>query len=189
MPQGFRGPGSRLRILAVIAILSLSSTGFVMLSAAEAPNAAADFDLFDSSSSDFLQPAAGSEEGPDRIKYLSDDGPRSLANGGVVPLGANLQMGVTVSPYPPNTFDIDLDLYLTTTDGEPVIDADIVAVWDMTVMWHGPFDTPFTSRGDGHYVAPFHFFMFGPWQLVTRISVPDHDLIDDLAIDIYTWPE
>lgn len=189
MPNGARSGANGLRLLAVIAILSLSSTGFVMLFAAETPDAAVGLEAFDSVSSDFLQPAAGTDQTPGRIKYLSQDGPMSLANGGVVPLAADLQVAVTVSPYPPTSFDLDLDLYLTTTEGEPVLDADIASVWDMTVMWHGPFDTPFTNLGDGHYVAPFHFFMFGPWQMVNRIAVPGHDPIDDLAISIYTWPE
>lgn len=191
-----RGEGSpprdseqRYRLFAVAAIVVASTIGILMLMASSTPsvNPAADVSL--SSSGDFLQPGAATQSGPVRIKYEGPNGTESVANGGLVPLGDNLQLGVSVNPYPPTSFDVDVDLHLTTVDGEPVADADVLAVWDMVVMYHGPFETNFVNLGNGHYAAPFEFFMFGPWELMTHISSPTHGSPEQIALSIYVWPE
>jgi hypothetical protein len=170
-------------------IVAASTTGILMLMASSTPaiDQAASASL--SSSGDFLQPGAATQAGPVRIKYEGPDGIESVANGGLVPLGNDLQLGVSVSPYPPTSFDLDVDLYLTTTEGEPVIDAEVIAVWDMIVMYHGPFETRFTNLGNGHYAAPFEFFMFGPWELATHVTSPSHGSPETIALSIYVWPE
>jgi len=111
------------------------------------------------------------------------------ANGASIALADDLQVAVTVTPFPPTTFDATVDLLLTTADGTPIVDAEVITVWDMAVMWHGPFETRFANLGDGHYLARFDFFMFGPWQLETQVRVPRHAPVDDISISIYTWPE
>lgn len=133
---------------------------------------------------EFLQPAQRA-----RIKYELDGDTESLRNGGVITLADDLQMEVSLSPYPPTFFDIDIDIRLTTTDGEIVDDATISTIWDMDVMPHGPFTTEFRDIGDGHYSASFDFSMFGAWGLDTHISHPTLDSPDDVSLVIYVWPE
>lgn len=180
-------PKYRLGLVAAIAVAS--STGVLMLMASSEPTLDQAADLSLSSSADFLQPGAATQAGPVRIKYEGPNGTESLSNGGLIPLGDNLQLGVAVSPYPPTSFDVEVDLHLTTLEGQPVVDADIIAVWDMAIMYHGPFETTFVNLGDGHYKAPFEFFMFGPWELTTHVGSSNYGSPEDVALSIYVWPE
>ncbi len=132
----------------------------------------------------FLQPAETA-----RLKYVLDGETESLRNGEVLALSDNLQMEVSLSPYPPTFFDIDIDIRLTTPEGEVVDDATISTIWDMDVMPHGPFSTQFRNIGDGHYSASFDFSMFGAWGINTHISHPTFDSPDDVSLVIYVWPE
>lgn len=132
----------------------------------------------------FLQPAETA-----RLKYEVDGGTNSLRNGGVLVLSDDLQMEVSLSPYPPTVFDIDIDIRLTTTEGEIVDDATISTVWDMDVMPHGPFSTQFRNSGNGQYSASFDFSMFGAWAIDTHISHPTFDSPDDVSLVVYVWPE
>lgn len=180
--------GSVLRLMAVaatVAIVLLSGTGFAMLVVAEQPE-----DLGRSSIGDYLtQGEAGANEAPSRIKYLTPDREISIDNGGTVALSDDLNLTVTVSPYPPTTFNIDVDLLVTDASGAPVEGATVTSEWDMVFMWHGPFDTEFQAVGDGRYTAPFHFFMVGPWELVTQVTAPGYQNPDPLSLFIYIWPE
>jgi hypothetical protein len=182
---------SRLRLAAGITIVALSAVGMLMLGFGEPTQGSIlDVAVDESSSLDFLQPVGGDAAGgPARLKYQSGDDAGSISNGGIVPVGDGLQMAVTVSPYPPTSFDVVVDLQLTTPDGSPVDDAAIRATWDMIFMYHGPFETEFEAVGDGHYTAPFDFFMFGPWELLTEVDAPSHQPPGELAISIYVWPE
>jgi len=176
-------------LLAAFAIVALSTVGFLMLFAMDTTGLDdSSSDL--SSSSDYLLPGGQSaSDGPVRIKYQGPDGFVSLRNGGIIPLTEDLLLAVSVSPYPPTSFDVAVDLSLTTVEGVPVDDATISADWDMVFMWHGPFETEFSSIGAGHYAAPFDFFMFGPWELVTSFTTPAYDQPDDLSLSIYVFPE
>ena len=178
----------RLRLVSAAVILVLSAVGFLML-ASQAPAGFAEESEEDSLSSlgEFLQPALTTETA--RIRYEVGDLVEFLPNGGVVPLSDDLRLEVAISPYPPTKFDIAVDLRLTTAAGVAVGDAAIAGTWDMPVMPHGPFTTDFVNAGDGHYVASFDFFMFGPWEIVTDISSPSHETPTDLPISIYVWPE
>lgn len=172
---------------AASAIVIISLAGFVLLRSGEV---AAAQSVGGSTSSDYLtQTAAVVAAGPVRIKYQTPNGQVSLSNGGVVALSDELDLAVSVSPYPPSTFDLDVDLYLTDVTGRPVDDATISVEWDMAFMWHGPFLSEFRGVGAGHYVAPFDLFMFGPWEFVTRVTAPGYDQPDDLSLSIYVWPK
>ncbi len=177
----------RLRSGAFALIALVSSGGFWLMSAAESaamtPNSG-------SSVAGFLtQDPKVSALGPIRLKYQGADGPISLANNGTVALADDLQLSVSITPYPPTTFDADVDLHLTDGLGAPIDGAMMRVHWDMAVMSHGPFDTTFSPTGDGHYTAPFHFFMFGPWMLDVSVSAPGHEQPKNLTLSIYVWPE
>lgn len=163
-----------------------SALGFVLLGMAETR---ATDDATSFSSSDFLTQAGnGADTGPARIKYLADSGVVELANGAVVRIDG-MDVVLTVSPYPPSDFDVDIELSLTDESGEVITDAVISADWDMAFMWHGPFHTDFIPSGNGVYRASFDLFMFGPWEFETRIATPGTDQHRDLTFSIYTWPE
>lgn len=176
-------PEFRNRLLTTLTVLAVSASGFLLLLANEAPATAAD-----SPSIDFLQPGQGQGDGG-RLKLASATGTRTISNGTVLSLGENLEMTLTVSPYPPTSFDVNVDLYLTDGSGSPVTNAKINVVWDMIVMWHGPFETGFVNQQDGHYTGSFDMFMFGPWEFVTNISVPGQTQLDPTTFSIYLWPE
>jgi hypothetical protein len=179
--------GRWITLGAASAIVAISLAGFVLLHSAEV---AAAQDGGGSTSNDYLtQGADVVASGPVRIKYEGPDGVVSLPNAGVVALSDELDLAVSVSPYPPTTFNVDVDLYLTDAAGQPVVDATITVEWDMVFMWHGPFLSEFRPVGDGHYVAPFDLFMFGPWEFVTRVTAPGYDQPEDLSLSIYIWPK
>jgi len=122
-----------------------------------------------------------------RIRYITPvTGEVRLHNGDVIPLGHDVEMVIQVSPFPPNTFEVGIELTLTR-HGKPISDAAIDTVWDMVVMGHGPFETQIPHVSDGTYVVSYDFFMFGPWQLDTELQIPGIDPIE-FSISIYVWP-
>ena len=127
--------------------------------------------------------------GPIRIKYQGPGGSVSLANRDTVTLGDDLSLSVAITPYPPTAFDADVDIYLTDGSGAPIDGATVSVEWDMAIMSHGPFSATFAAAGNGHYTAPFHFFMFGPWMLITSVSTPGSQQPAHLTLSIYVWPE
>ncbi len=138
------------------------------------------------SAADALTPTNGGDDSPRRIKYLVGDGWVPIPNGGSVPIDGGMSVTVTLDPYPPVDFACRADLYLTR-DGAPVTDAEITVVYDMFIMGHGPFDTTFENRGDGHYVADFDFFMFGPWELLPTVRVAGGSTAE-FTLSLYIWP-
>ena len=180
----------KLRLGAAVAIVLVSTVGFLMLLLTE-DLAASGSSLDDlSSSGDFLErdPTADAYDF-ERLTYELDEVQIEIPNHGLVPLADDLVLEVGVSPYPPTTFDLDVELILRTAAGEPVTDAAISTVWDMSIMYHGPFNTEFTSSGDGRYTAFFDLFMVGPWELDLTISVPRAGNPQQVTIRVYVWPE
>jgi hypothetical protein len=98
-------------------------------------------------------------------------------------------MEIFVAPYPPTSFEADVDMYLMTAAGEPVIGAEIDIMYDMMLMEHGPLQALPTELGNGHYLASYDLFMFGPWVLDTYIKVPGQEKSVSVPISIYVWPE
>lgn len=174
-----------LRSGAMSLVVLVSLGGFWMMSAAELEAATVESG---SSIESFLTQGA-SASGPIRIKYQGPNGSVSLSNHDEVRLSDDLSVTVAITPYPPTTFDADVDLLLTDASGAPIDGASIIVDWDMAVMGHGPFNTTFESVGNGHYTAPFHFFMFGPWLLETAVSIPGQQQPSNITLSIYVWPE
>ncbi|PJF41569.1 MAG: hypothetical protein CUN54_00775 [Phototrophicales bacterium] len=129
-----------------------------------------------------------SERESTRIEIMKDGVSVPVNNGEAVPLGDDLQIEVFVSPYPPNSFNADVDFYLTTTDGEPVTDATFDLEYDMLYMFHGAAEAPFNNLGNGHYLTSLYFLMYGSWTLDTVIEVPNHDDRLTLPMVLYVWP-
>lgn len=174
----------RQRLLGTGFVVAVSAVGFLMMLGYDTAATA-----FESSSSDYLQPGSPSGAVSARLHYETAEGPIALANGESVAIDGGLVVAATVSPYPPTSFDATVDLLVTTADGTPVTDATVSTVWDMVVMWHGPFTTDFTNLGEGHYSADFDLFMFGPWQLATQIESLDAAKTGEIVLSIYVWPE
>ena len=181
--------GGLHRVAASLIILA-SMAGFLMLLFTE-DLAASGSSLSDlSSSGDFLEQGdTQSRVDLDRLRFRIEDDPVAIPNHGVVPLEDGYQVEVAISPYPPTRLDLNIDLFLTTDAGTPVAGAIAGAVWDMTIMAHGPFTTDLTGTGDGHYVAPFDLFMVGPWELNVTIEIPDTQTEQHITLYVYVWPE
>jgi hypothetical protein len=182
--------GSPLRFVATMTIVLLSATGFLLLAFTE------DLAASGSSLDDLSSSGAFLERDPtvdaydfERLTYELDEEQIEIPNHGLVPLGDDLVLEVAVGPYPPTTFDLDVELILRTAAGEPITDAVISTVWDMSIMYHGPFNTDFTSLGDGRYAAFFDLFMVGPWELNLTILVPEQGNPQQVTIRVYVWPE
>jgi len=189
--QRGRGPAARspVRIGAGIFVVLLSATGFLLLSSAQDPAAGSSLDDLSSSGAFLVRDAAAQPLGLDRLTYQFGDERVVIPNHGIIPLSDDLALEVSVSPYPPTSFDLDVEFVLTTVQGEPIADATITAIWDMTIMHHGPFEAQFTSSGDGRYAAFFDLFMVGPWGLDLNMSVPGYQNPDQVSVIIYVWPE
>jgi hypothetical protein len=101
----------------------------------------------------------------------------------VVPLLANgqqsddLMVWLSSDPAPPVRGDLELEAYVTTTDGRPVVGAAISYDVDMTNMSHGLYVVPAVAAGDGGYVGQVHLMMPGPWRVITIIERPDHPTV------------
>ncbi len=135
---------------------------------------------------DALTPGRSDADGPRRIKYLVGDAWAPMDNGGSVPLDNDLQITVTLRPYPPIDFEAQAD-FLLTRQGVPVTDAEITLVYDMFIMGHGPFTTVAENVGDGHYRSNFDFFMFGPWELIPTVRAPG-SATTEFTLSLYIWP-
>ena len=174
-----------IRTAATVAVVSVSVVGFLLLLSEETADSAGG-----SSVGDFLtQDAAALDLEPVRIKFQGPEGEVSLPNAGTIALSDDLNLSVSVNPFPPTTFNVDVDLLLTNADGMPIDGGTITADWDMVFMWHGPFVTEFTPIGNGRYSAPFDLFMFGPWELRTQVTAPGYEQPGELSLSIYIWPE
>jgi hypothetical protein len=172
---------------AISAVVVVSLAGFVMMGMADAEAARAG-EAF--TTAEFLtQSEEASALNSARIKYQAPDGLRSLANGESIAISEDLLLTVSVSPYPPSQFDVDLDLLLTDAAGQPVENASIRTDVDMALMGHGPFASDFVSAGNGHFGASFDLFMFGPWEFVMNVTAPGHNQPDNLTMSVYVWPE
>lgn len=164
-------------------------TGSSGATAAAAPQTAIQAPAGDapSSAEDALSRQDGDVAGIPRLRYISPEtGEVRIDNGDSVPLGGGLELAVSIAPFPPSDFHVDVGMELTR-DGRPVTDASIDTIWDMIFMNHGPFETEILHFGDGAYRASYDFFMFGPWQLDTTVRVPESDPID-FAVSVYVWP-
>ncbi len=184
-PPGTR-PKRQWRTIASAAIISVSVIGSAILVSQEASSSESESAL-EFGINGYLQPG-NDNAGLSPLHYVTSEGPVSIQNGGQIPINQNLQATATISPYPPDSFHMDVDLYLTTSENQPVIDAEVAAEWDMVVMWHGPFETEFTNVGEGHYVASFDLFMFGPWQLITSFQLPGQANTNEVELSVYVWP-
>jgi hypothetical protein len=123
------------------------------------------------------------------IQVQGPDGLRSFDNGGVITLANSIDMSVELSPFPPSTLALDMDLYLTDVGGNPLRNATVAADWDMSLMPHGVATTEFHTNGDGHYTATFDPSMFGPWVFAIRVVAPGYERSQDVSISINLWPE
>lgn len=197
-PSGDASPRRRPAVIlaAAVALLAIpSAVGFTLLRSdgSEVPTATQDLVVIQQSasgsevgSSDLLQPAETAERS--RLRYLDTEGTAvEFQNGSSIPLADDLGLEVFVSPYPPDTFDVSVDFYLTDARGEPVTDAEISVVWDMIFMTHGPFLVSPEHIGGGHYVTSYDFFMFGPWELDAAIS-RGTGAEAQAVLAIYVWP-
>jgi hypothetical protein len=180
---------SPIRIGAGIFIVLVSATGFLLLSSAQDPAAGSSLDDLSSSGAFLERDATAQPRGLDRLTYQIGDERVVIPNHGTVPLSDDLVLEVSVSPYPPTSFDLDVEFVLRTVQGGPIADATIDAIWDMTIMHHGPFEAQFKSVGDGRYAAFFDLFMVGPWGLDINLSVPGYQNPDGVTVIIYVWPE
>jgi hypothetical protein len=140
------------------------------------------------SAEDALTRPGGDDPGFPRLQFLSDaTGEIRVDNGGTVALADGYGVTVSVDPFPPTSFDVDVTIGLTR-DGEPVVGAAVDTVWDMTLMTHGPFTTALTESGDGAYGTSYDFFMFGPWYVDTTVTAPGTEPVT-FRLSIYVWPE
>lgn len=114
-------PRSPIRMGAAVFVVLLSATGFLLLSFAE--DLAEGSSLADlSSSGGFLErDPATAVQGIDRLTYEVNQEQIVIPNHGIVPLTDDLMLEVAVSPYPPTSFDLDVEFLLTTVTGEPLM--------------------------------------------------------------------
>lgn len=132
--------------------------------------------------------SGSSGESISRILVDLDGDQIELSNGGSVNLEDKYQVEIFISPYPPRDYAVDMDLYLTTMDGETIQDAEITIEYDMIFMAHGPYFAELQPIGAGHYLSSYEFFMYGPWLLDVSINLIDEANPLELPITLYVMP-
>jgi hypothetical protein len=75
-------------------------------------------------------------------------------------------------PAQPVRGTAELDAYLVTTDGQPVIDATVAFDSDMTNMSHGLNLVKARPNSAGHYSGSVRFQMPGPWRVIAIVDRP-----------------
>lgn len=107
-----------------------------------------------------------------RLGFVIEGDAVAIANGGRVPLGEGKLAEVFLAPYPPD-WQTDLHLYLLNGgDFSPITDVEVDLVYEMTYMDHGIDKLAGTQVGDGHYVLPLSFVMYGDWNVDTIVDLP-----------------
>lgn len=116
--------------------------------------------------------------------------PIPIDNGGQVDLSEELNLKITVDPYPPQGLSAHavVDLLLTRSDGQPVSDARIEVRYDMFSMVHGPFEPQVIARQDGHYLFPLEMIMQGAWELNVAVRTPGGAAPHELTIAVILTP-
>lgn len=97
--------------------------------------------------------------------YLLEGGiiARPLNNGAVVPIAKEVSAEIYIAPYPPAP-EIRLDLYLfEPRSGVSITNAEVIVKYEMLYMDHGQYRLNATEKGNGHYLAPLDFGMYGEW--------------------------
>lgn len=127
---------------------------------------------------------------PNQLYIILNEQPRPIENGERVELSEELNLQITVDPYPPRGLSAHavVDLHLTRSDGQAVDNAEIDVVYDMFSMVHGPFDPPIIERTDGHYLFPLEMIMYGAWELNTAIRAPGQPAVHELTIAVILTP-
>ncbi len=97
----------------------------------------------------------------------------AINNGGRVPLGEDRVAEVFLAPYPPD-WQTDLHLFLMDSETfQPIQDIDVDLEYDMVYMDHG-IDTQTGQKiGDGHYLLPLSFLMYGDWNVDMTVDLPE----------------
>lgn len=108
-----------------------------------------------------------------QLGFVQGEQAIALLNGGRLPLGDDKIAEVFLAPYPPD-WQTDLHLFLMTTDSfDPITDVEVDLEYDMTFMNHGIAAQVGTKMGEGHYILPLSFLMYGDWNVDTRINFPE----------------
>ncbi len=124
-------------------------------------------------------------EGSAWIGYVQGDQVIQLENGGLLPLG-DFDLNFFVTPFPPNKFDLEVELIVIGRDGRPV-DATITAWYDMIAMTHGHSEADVEFLGEGRHRMSVHMSMFGPWAIMTTIESADFNA--EVPLVVYVWPK
>ncbi len=96
----------------------------------------------------------------------------AIRNGGRVPLSEDKTAEVFLAPYPPD-WQTDLLLFLLNNeDYQPVTDVEVDLIYDMVFMDHGIDAQIGQKLGDGHYVLPLAFLMYGDWSVDVTVQLP-----------------
>lgn len=127
---------------------------------------------------------------PSQLYVILADEPVPVENGEQVELSEDLDLQITVDPYPPHGLSAHavVDLHLTRPGGRPVDNAQIEVRYDMFTMVHGPFEPQIIARDDGHYLFSLEMIMYGAWELNTAIRVPNDPTTHQLTIAVILTP-
>ena len=123
------------------------------------------------------------------VKLDGADQPRiPIRNGGTARIGDGVFAEIFVDPYPTNSLTAWLDLYLADAAGSPISDAHTQILYDMWSMGHGPYTGLTEGAADGHYVFRLDYIMFGAWEQVLEVRLPDSDDALRLTVIIVAMP-
>jgi hypothetical protein len=79
-------------------------------------------------------------------------------------------------PAPPANADNFWTLEVTSVEGDPIDDAEVVAVPFMVDHGHGSPSQVGVALGEGRYeLGPLYHFMPGFWEIAVKISAPGED--------------
>jgi len=93
------------------------------------------------------------------------------------------ELAVSFEPNPPLVGAATATFQITTSDGEPVEQADVKLEANMNHAGMTPVFAAAEPLGGGRYVAQFEFTMGGDWFLLVEATTPDgrsHDWKEDV---------
>lgn len=104
---------------------------------------------------------------------------------GISSINTDSRIAITTSPDPLQPGQATFFIDIKGKNGKPVDNAKVSYNFNMTTMNMGEQQGNAESQGNGRYSATTRITMRGPWQLNTKVTMPDGSVEQkDLTVDV-----
>jgi hypothetical protein len=92
---------------------------------------------------------------------------------------ANIDMSLSIAPDPPAVGDATLVVSLRDANGDPISDANIDILGNMSHAGMEPVEGDANTDVSGDYRVPFEWTMGGDWAVTVTARLPDGTVVEE----------